>query len=164
MPCTSERTTIAGRGVETLDAEDVADAQRFIPPDLELADLERSLRAERVLRDDTAENRQAALRAARRVVEVDSRGSYGWAMLGTFEALYGPGTRAERLERAEAAYRRSLRLDPWSVTGARGMWMVAKEREDQDQVRYWRDRLCAVDECPSGDGLPPDDPPTPPHD
>jgi hypothetical protein len=31
-------------------------------------------------------------------------------------------------------------------------------------VRYWRDRLCAVDECPSGDGLPPDDPPDPPHD
>lgn len=123
------------------------EAQRYLPPDDTLADLEALARRRVATVGPAPATRAAALEAARRPIALDPTRPTWWVHLGYAEANVGTGTKAQRLARADAAFREALERNPWSAAAMDGLVKVAHARGDRAAEARWRARLCRVVTC-----------------
>ena len=138
-------------GVASGDLAAVRHAEQLFPPDAVVTGIVAEALGRVADEQPTAANRRAVVAASRRATQLDPTRAYWWIRLGAREYAFGEGTEEDRLDRAEAAFRRALTRNPWSVEAMIGLRGIADARGDAAEVERLTERLCYVNVC-----LPPD--------
>lgn len=140
---------LVDQGTLTGDVATVERAQRWYPGDATITGLVTDARTRQLVIEGGGEAvERGVLESARRATREDPTRSLWWVRRASAELAFGPGTRAERLDAAEAAYDEALAQSPWSVAAMLGRYDLGGLRGDADEIERWRARLCEVDQCP----------------
>lgn len=137
------------KAVASASVPDAEAADRFWPDDAVVANLLAQARSARASDDPTPANRAAVIRATERSIRLDPTREHWWNVGGYAQLLFSDGTRAERIERAQPYFEEALRRSPYSAEAMNGLLELARLRHDSAAEQHWRERLCAIEACPT---------------
>ncbi|MCU1357946.1 MAG: O-antigen ligase [Acidimicrobiales bacterium] len=146
--CLVAADALVHQGVEGVRVDRIRAAQRLLPPDAVLSDLEAQVYGSIARLGPAPGPRHAAIAASRRTVRLDPTRPLWWTNLGFAEGDLGFGPKRELLARSERAFREGLRLDPWSVAAMDGLRRIALAQGDAAEARSWARRMCEAGSCP----------------
>ena len=146
--CLVAADALIHQGVQGVRVDRIRAAQRLLPPDAVLSDLEAQLDGSIARLGPAPRLRHAAIAASRRTVRLDPTRPLWWTNLGFAEGDLGFGSKREVLARSERAFREGLRLNPWSVAAMDGLRRIALARGDAAEARSWARRMCEAGSCP----------------
>ncbi len=145
--CLVAADALLARATTNGDVALVQRAERLLPPDSVVSDLETSAWRIAVTVDGDRSARPEALASAERTVHLDPTRSTWWTRLGDVQLGYLAGTKEQRWDAAERSYRRALERDPWSLDAMTGMVKVAALRGDTAEAERWKARICEIVTC-----------------
>lgn len=146
--CLVASDALVQKAIDSTSVDQIERAQRLMPPDAVLSDVEAQIRGSIASVGPGSEIRRAAIGASRRTVRLDPTRPQWWINLGFAEASIGSNDKRVALARAERDFREGLRLNPWSIGSMDGLRRVARARGQHAEQRRWARRMCEAGSCP----------------
>lgn len=140
---------LVDRAVSTQSLEDAAAANRAVPGDPSISDVETQMLL-RFANIDPARYGADAVRSAERTIRMEPDRVTWWYRLAEVQYAVGPGGDRARAAAARRSLLRAEELNPWSADVLEALVTVSDDLGDDAAATRWQARLCQIQDCDPG--------------